>query len=261
MAVITGSQTHFSNVTTSLLVTAPENWSVQPTPSLVNVHQARLEEPQDALSWICLLWCFEELLTVCTCPETQTYCPGSAAVCWGPQTAQQAWDVPGHLTPFPSRHLWVRHTRNSALHFSCGHHKSLLGHSGLDTGSCWGPLCPSYPWRAWYWCFELVLQSSAPRAACTLEPWCPQLLHAFSLIQGRVLLLCQFCFPKRKNKGKKCHTAPPFRGSVCLAQAISVFILYFYTSWTLRTTCSAVANTPINLHSPVFVLVTSQKWG
>lgn len=238
--------------------------SNQHNPSLTSHHQVKLEELQDALSWICLLWYFEELPTVFSTPHgTQTYWPDSAEVFWGPRTSPKSLGCTRTSRPIPIQAWWVWHMRISALHFWCGQQKSLLGHSGLDTGSYWGPLCPSYPCRAWYWCFEFVWHSSPLKAACTLQPWCPQLLHAFSLIkrgEESFSFVTIFLF-KRKKKGKKCHTAPPFRDSVCLAQATSVFILYFYMSWTLGTTCSTVANTPINLHSPVFVLVTSQKWG
>lgn len=78
--------------------------SNQHHPGLTSPHHARLEEPQDALSWICLFWYFEELPTVPTPPETQTTYQTQWRFVEVQETAQQAWDVPGHLTPFPSRH-------------------------------------------------------------------------------------------------------------------------------------------------------------
>lgn len=218
-------------------------------------HQARLKEPQDALFWICLLWYFEELPTLSTRPGTHLLNRFNQ----GLLRSKKQPNKPGIYRDICSPHS----------------HPGTVGlvHEDLSPPFLmWTPRAIAWSLWPWHW---LVLRTSLPilpLQSPVLMLWVgttqfssESKLHAFSLIQGRVFLLCQFSFPKREKKGKKCRRgifrAPPFRGSVCLAQAISVFTLYFYTSWTLGTTCSAVANTPINLHSPVFVLVTSQKWG
>lgn len=103
--MITGIQTHFMNVTTSLLVTAPEDWSVQPTPSWVNI-------PPPSEAGKVPGWPFLDLFTLVLwgithsfqTPEAQTTDQTQSRFVEVQETAQKAWNVPGHLTPFSSRH-------------------------------------------------------------------------------------------------------------------------------------------------------------
>lgn len=139
-----------------------------------------------------------------TTDRSTDHWPDSTEVCWRskkqPNKPEMYQDISPHSHPGT---VGLAHEDFSALHFWCGHHKSLLGHSGLGTGLCWGPLCPSYPCRAWYWCFELVSHSCPPRAACILQPWCPQLLHTFSLIQRRVFLFFPILLSKEEKERKE----------------------------------------------------------
>lgn len=106
MAVRTGIQTHLMNVTVSLLATAPENWSVQPSPSLVKFLSPSEAERAPGCPFLDLLtlvlWGITHTFHTSWNTLTEQIQPRFAEV---QETAQQAWDIPRHLlTPFPSRY-------------------------------------------------------------------------------------------------------------------------------------------------------------
>ena len=221
-------------------------------PRLTSHYQARLGEPLDALSWTCLLRYFGELSTLFTPPETQTCWPDSSKVRWGPSKSLGCTGTSARPTPVQA--LWVWHTGTSVLHLWCGHHQSMLGRYGLDIKLCWGPLCPFYPHRAQYRCFEPVITHFSPASNLHLTATAPSAAARLLFKSGakkESFPLVLTPLSKEEKEGKEIQMlygrfgAPPFSGTVCLAQAISVLTAYFYTSWTLGTACSAVASTPI----------------
>lgn len=226
MVVITGIQTHFMNVTISLLLTAPENWSIQPSPSSVKFPSPSEAERAPGCPFL-------NLLTPVLWGITHTFRTSwntdlLIRLSQGLLRSKKQPNKPGIYRDICSRHS----------------HPGTVGLAHEDLSPpfvMWTPRVIAWSLWPWHW---LVLRTSLPilpLQSPVLMLWVgttqfspESKLYAFSLIQGRGEF--SFCANSLFQRGKRkernaveAFSEPHPSEAVSAWHKPSVFLLYIFT--------------------------------